>query len=123
MKRLVKLVVFLLVFLATNVALADEWTYAGRFVLRADASYSTDTLILNHLVPFAGQKIGTGSGQYRIFDLYYHHNHDYDEYVPYQEYVKELFNIQGKIIPLNSDLKPMERSGLQYGTIVSDIML
>ena len=121
MKRLVKLVVFLLVLLTASLAWADEWTYAGRFVLRHDMHHSNDVFILNHLVQDNGQPIGTGSGQYMPYDVYYYHDHDNDKVFEDENVCLVTFNIQGKVVPLNVYGKPMEHKGEQCGTIVSDI--
>jgi hypothetical protein len=121
LKKFLLSIIFLVIFVVTSVAYADEWTYAGKFVLRTDIPHANDTLILDHLTKYSGQALGNGG--YAAYDVYYHHDHAYDSYREESEEIYASYNIQGKVVPLDAHGKSLNVSGLQAGTIISDITI
>ena len=117
LKRILLCLTVLLLFAAS--AFAEEWTYLGRYTVKKDMFYvnTTDALILNHLFPYSGQP----TNSYRLFDVYYFHNHNEDI-----REVNEIVNlitvpVKAKIVPLNIYGKPMVSDGVFCGQIYSDI--
>ena len=110
-----KTIMFLIAFLLmSSVVSANEWTYLGKFMLPNNSNHCSDYLILNHLKPYQGQY------NCDVFDVYYHHNHDTDFIGDGNDEGMGL-NLQEKIVPLNSYGNRMNYSGVDCGTIISDV--
>ena len=106
--------------LATS-ALAENWTYLGRYTVKNNPLYvnTTDTLILNHLFPYTSQS----TSNHQLYDVYYFHDHKDDI-----RQVDDIVNlitvpIKAKIVPLNIYGKPMLSDGVFCGQIFSDIKI
>lgn len=119
LKRILFCLAVLMLFTAS--AFAEEWTYLGRYTIKKDMFYvsTTDALILNHLFPYSGQP----TNNYRLFDVYYFHDHNKDV-----REVNDIVNIvavpiKAKIVPLNIYGKPMISDGVFCGQIFSDITI
>ena len=117
LKRVCALIIIILSFSAT--ALANDWTYVGRFVLPKNMQHTNDTLILNHLRPFNGQSFDS----YKWFNVYYHHDHSQDYYKDDGITASISIPFQGKVVPLNIRGEEMQYSGVDSGTIISDISI
>ncbi len=105
-----------LLMMISSVSFAEEWTYLGRFMLRNNVDHTTDVLILDHLMPYKGMPNG-----FKLFDVYYYHDHSSDYYKNDGIVSITRINVQGKIVPLNQNGEKMNYSGISFGTIVSDI--
>ena len=117
LRRVIFLIMAIMTFSVT--ALANEWTYVGRFVLPKNIQHTNDTLILNHLRPFSGQSFDS----FKWFNVYYHHDHSTDVYKDDGVVLSVSINFQGKIVPLDIAGKEMQYSGVNSGTIVSDVSI
>ncbi len=113
-KRIMWLIALLMLF--SSVSFAEEWTYLGRFMLKANIDHTTDVLILDHLMPYKGLPNG-----YKLFDVFYHHDHAGDYYKSDGIVSTTRISIQGKVVPLNQNGEKMNYSGITSGTIVSDV--
>lgn len=122
MKKIMGILVFMIIFCTSSLAFADDWTYAGRFVLRYDMPHSTDVFIMNHLVPYSSQAIGTTHGKYMPYDVYYQHDHSTDRGGG-AEYANWHFEYNAKVVPLNIYGAPMDYSGLHSGSIVTSYVI
>lgn len=116
-KRICVLIMVIMTFSIT--ALANEWTYVGRFVLPKNLQHTNDTLILNHLRPFSGHSFDS----YKWFNVYYHHDHSQDYFKDDGITASISINFQGKIVPLNIRGEEMQYSGVESGTIISDVSI
>ena len=119
LKRILLCLTLLMLFTAG--AFAEEWSYLGRYTVKKDMFYvnTTDALILNHLFPYNGQP----TSSYRLFDVYYFHDHSEDI-----REVDDIVNIisvpiKAKVVPLNIYGKPMLSDGVFCGQIFSDIII
>jgi len=105
--------------LFTAQALAEEWTYLGRYTVKQDPFYmpTTDALILNHLFPYESRS----KDAFRLYDVYYFHDHKDDI-----REVNDIVNlitipIKAKIVPLNIYGNPMRSDGVFCGQIFSEV--
>ncbi|WP_021171332.1 hypothetical protein SOV_36210 [Sporomusa ovata DSM 2662] len=61
MKTITKLFVFIILVSFSNLVFANDWVYAGRYLLRSDFSHThhTDVFLMNHLTSYSKQLVGT----------------------------------------------------------------
>ena len=116
-KKIFMMVMIIMTFTIT--VMANEWTYVGRFVMPKNVHHTNDTLVLNHLRPFNGHSFDS----YKWFNVYYHHDHSQDYYKDDGITASVSINFQGKIVPLNIRGEEMQYSGVESGTIISDITI
>lgn len=125
MKTITKIFVFILLMSFSNLVFANDWVYAGRYVLRSNFSHThhTDVFLMNHLTSYSNQLVGTGKNDYSLYDVYYMHDHASDTGDGTKEYDDRSFQFQAKIVPLNIYGKVMDYTGTYSGTVVSEFII
>lgn len=118
MKKKIALLIFTLMLLLSSVGYCSDWTYAGRFVLRNNQQANVDIYLLNHLRPYTGQNIYTGSNSYSWFDVYFKHDHSTDWESKGEGYSNSI-TVIGNIVHLDINAKPMNYKGSFSGNIMS----
>ena len=114
MKKIILALLLMIVCMVPGLALAHDYTYAGRFYLRSmpPIAHNADMFLVNHLI----NKKGEAPEGYLPYDVYYTHDHATDRGDYGLEYANQSFEFDVMIVPLNIYNKDMG-TGLYAGTI------
>jgi len=108
-----------LVCLASSVASAADWEYAGRFgrSWKPPIKHHVDVFLMNHL------KTWTGDTNVQLpCDVYYRHDHSTDTGDYKHDFPNQSFRFEAKIVPLNVNGGTMGK-GVHGGTIYCEYIV
>lgn len=119
MKKLIIVICMALAGLASSVADAADWEYAGRFgrSWHPPIKHNVDMFLINHL------KTWTGDANIQLScDVYYRHDHSTDTGDYKHDFPNQSFRFEAKIVPLNVNGGTMGQ-GVFGGTIYCEYIV